>query len=84
MWSVPFNLNLHDAYFAVGMIFNRGKFTSSGYWFNQMYYSNKGPYKRGEAGQTITFENSAVLVHGHMEADTYHPLLNISVIPQVR
>ena len=36
MWSVPFNFNLHDSYFAVGMIFNRGKFTSSGYWFNQV------------------------------------------------
>jgi hypothetical protein len=84
MWSVPFNLNIHDAYFGVGMIFNRGKFTSSSYWFNQMYYSEKGPYKRGHGGQTITFENSAVLVHGTMEDATYHPLLNISVIPQVR
>ena len=48
-----------------------------------MYYSEKGPYKRGSGGQTITFENSAVLVHGHMDGNTYHPLLNISVIPQV-
>lgn len=84
MWSVPFNLNLHNSYFALGMIFNRGKFTSSSYWFNQMYYSEKGPYKRGKGGDTITFENSAVLVHGHMEGSTYHPLLNISVMPQVR
>ena len=29
MWSVPFNFNIHDAYFGVGMIFNRGRFTSS-------------------------------------------------------
>ena len=84
MWSVPFNLNIHDSYFAVGMIFNRGRFASSSYWFNQMYYSEKGPYKRGRGGQSITFENSAVLVHGYMEASTYHPILNISVIPQVR
>ena len=42
MWSVPFNFNIHDSYFAVGMIFNRGRFTSSSYWFNQMYYSEKG------------------------------------------
>ena len=71
-----------------------------------MYYSEKGPYKRGRGGQAsdfnhsvpkapllindklsltqaITFENSAVLVHGYMEESTYHPLLNISVIPQV-
>ena len=43
-----------------------------------------GPYKRGSGGQTITFENSAVVVVGHMEPSTYHPMLNISVIPQVR
>lgn len=47
-----------------------------------MYYSEKGPYKRGRGGQTITFENSAVLAHGYMDDSTYHPLLNISVIPQ--
>ena len=87
MWSVPFNLNLHDAYFAVGMIFNRGRFTSSNYWFNQMYYSEKGPYKRGSARgpkKPVTFENSAVLVYGTMEENSYHPVLNISVLPQVR
>ena len=83
MWSVPFNYNIHDSYFAVGMIFNRGRFTSSSYWFNQMYYSEKGPYKRGHGGQNITFENSAVVVHATMEPSTYHPMLNISVLPQV-
>ena len=83
MWSVPFNFNIHDSYFAVGMIFNRGRFTSSSYWFNQMYYSEKGAYKRGSGGQTITFENSAIVVHAHMEGSTYHPLLNVSIIPQV-
>ena len=83
MWSVPFNYNIHDSYFAVGMIFNRGRFTSSSYWFNQMYYSEKGPYKRGHGGQNITFENSAIVVHATMEPSTYHPLLNISVLPQV-
>jgi len=50
----------------------------------QMYYSEKGPFKRGHGGQSITFENSAVVVHGTMQGSTYHPLLNISVIPQVR
>ena len=48
-----------------------------------MYYSEKGPYKRGHGGQNITFENSAIVVHATMEPSTYHPLLNISVLPQV-
>ena len=48
-----------------------------------MYYSEKGPYKRGYGGQNITFENSAIVVHATMEPSTYHPVLNISVLPQV-
>ena len=48
-----------------------------------MYYGTHGPFKRAEAGQAITFENDKVVVHGFMESDSYSPLLNISVIPQV-
>lgn len=83
MWSVPFNLAVHSSYLAVGMVFNEGRFSSSDYWFNQMYYGTHGPFKRAEAGQAITFENDKVVVHGFMESDSYSPLLNISVIPQV-
>jgi len=83
MWSVPFNLNVHSSYLAVGMVYNEGRFSSSDYWFNQMYYGTHGPFKRAEAGQAITFENDKVVVHGFMESDSYSPLLNISVIPQV-
>ena len=58
MWSVPFNFNLRDSYFAIGLTHNKvkapswavteewylcqGKFENSDYWFNQMYY---GSYK---------------------------------------
>jgi len=48
-----------------------------------MYYGTHGPFKRAEAGQAITFENDKVVVHGFIESDSYSPLLNISVIPQV-
>ena len=57
MWSVPFNLNIHDSYVALGMVYNEGRFGSSGYWFNQMYYGQHGPFKRAAAGNAITFEN---------------------------
>ena len=60
MWSVPFNLNVHSSYLAVGMVYNEGRFSSSDYWFNQMYYGTHGPFKRAEAGQAITFENDKV------------------------
>jgi len=64
-------------------VYNEGRFGSSGYWFNQMYYGENGPFKRASAGKAITFENDKVVVHGFMESDTYTPLLNISVIPVV-
>jgi hypothetical protein len=38
----------------------QGRFTSSDYWFNQMYYGTHGPFKRAQAGQAITFENDKV------------------------
>lgn len=82
MWSVPFNLAVHSSYLALGMVYNEGRFSSSDYWFNQMYYGKHGPFKRIEAGQAMTFENDKIVVHGFMESDTYSPLLNISVIPQ--
>jgi len=83
MWSVPFNLAIHKSYLAIGMVYNEGRFSSADYWFNQMYYGTHGPFKRAEAGQAITFENDKVVVHGFIESDSYSPLLNISVIPQV-
>ena len=60
MWSVPFNLAVHSSYLAVGMVYNEGRFSSSDYWFNQMYYGTHGPFKRAEGGQAITFENDKV------------------------
>ncbi|XP_023334518.1 tereporin-Ts1 [Eurytemora carolleeae] len=82
MWSVPFNFNLRDSYYAIGMVYQKGKFSTSAYWFNQMYYGNNSAYTRSKAGQPVTFSNSRLVVHGFMEAFTYHSILNISVLPQ--
>lgn len=82
MWSVPFNLNLYDTYLGLAMIYNQGTFSSSSYWFKKMYYSNIGPHVRGEGGKIIMYENSHLTIYGYIEAWTYHPMLNISVIPQ--
>jgi len=82
MWSVPFNLNLYDTYLGLAMIYNQGPFSSSSYWFNKMYYSNIGPHVRGLGGKILMYENSHLTIYGYIEAWTYHPMLNISVIPQ--
>ena len=47
----------------VQFLFSR--FSSSDYWFNQMYYGTHGPFKRAEGGQAITFENDKVLFSSH-------------------
>ena len=41
------------------------RFSSSDYWFNQMYYGTHGPFKRAEGGQAITFENDKVRFSSH-------------------
>ena len=36
------------------------------------------------SNQILMYENSHVTIYGYIEAWTYHPMLNISVIPQRR
>ena len=52
MFSVPYNLHLHDAYFAIGI--SELYLNTSGL-FSQIYYY-QGPYSRAEAGQMVEFE----------------------------
>ena len=43
----------------------------------------KWPYVNHQF-QILMYENSHVTIYGYIEAWTYHPMLNISVIPQRR
>lgn len=81
MWSVPFNFNIRDSYYAIGLTHNKGKFPNSAYWFNQMYYGNNSAFKRSRAGRGLHFPGSILNIKGFMEANTYHSILNISVTP---
>ena len=58
------------------MYFHR--FSSSDYWFNQMYYGTHGPFKRAEGGQAITFENDKVHFHCENYQVSYFPLQNFN------
>ena len=40
-----------------------------------------GTFKRGRAGQSIVYQNQDVLISGHLQHYTYHPVLNISMLP---
>jgi len=82
MWSVPFNFNIRDSYYAIGLTHNKGKFSNSDYWFNQMYYGSNSAFKRSPTGRHLTFSSNILDIKGFMEGNTYHSILNISVTPR--
>jgi len=81
MWSVPFNFNIRDSYYAIGLTHNKGKFPNSAYWFNQMYYGSNSAFRRSKAGRGLNFPSNILNIQGFMEGNTYHSILNISVTP---
>ena len=83
MWSVPYNLNFFNAHFGFGMVHLSTKFTRDmlPYWYRRMYEGDPGSFKRGMAGQSLVYKHHDVFILGHLEKDTYSPVLNISVMP---
>ena len=84
MWTIPYNLNFYDAHFAFGMVHLTTKFTRDmlPYWYQRMYKGDDGgTYKSGEAGESLVFKHHHVFILGHLEKDSYQPVLNISVMP---
>ena len=83
MWSMPYNTNFYNAHFGMGMVHLSTKFTRDmlPYWYKRMYDGEPGTFKRGQAGQSIVYKHQDVFILGHLEKDTYHPVLNISVMP---
>ena len=83
MWSIPYNMHFYDAHFGLGMVHLSTKFTRDmlPYWYKRMYEGGPGTYKRSPAGKSIFYKHHDVFVIGHLTANTYHPMLNISVIP---
>ena len=67
----------------MGMVHLSTKFTRDmlPYWYKRMYDGEPGTFKRGQAGQSIVYKHQDVFILGHLEKDTYHPVLNISVMP---
>lgn len=51
------------------------------YWYKRMYDGDPGTFKRGRAGQSIVYKHQDVFILGHLQPDTYQPVLNISVMP---
>lgn len=52
------------------------------YWYRRMYEGDPaGTFKRGKAGQSLVYKHNEVFILGHLEVDTYQPVLNVSVMP---
>lgn len=83
MWSIPYNLNFYNSHFGFGMVHLSTKFTRDmlPYWYRRMYEGDPGTFKRGRAGEDLVFKHQDVFILGHLEPDTYEPVLNISVMP---
>ena len=41
----------------------------------------QGTFKRGRAGDHLVFKHKDVFILGSLEKDSYHPVLNVSVMP---
>ena len=79
MWSIPYNLNIFNSYFAVGMAKLNSRFSSDllPYWYKQMITFREGKhFHRSEAGQDLVFKHKDLFVIGMFQSG-YHPILNI-------
>ena len=85
MWSVPFNLNLHDSCYSMWLVDSTSRHT----WFSAMY---RGQGRAGggglrmerlASGTPLLVTTNHFLVTGHMQPLTYQPLLNISIVPRL-
>ena len=70
-------------HFGFGMVHLSTKFTRDmlPYWYKRMYAGDPGTFRRGRAGDSLVYKHHDVFILGHLEKDTYEPVLNISVMP---
>jgi len=83
MWSVPYNLNIYNSYFGIGVVQLRSRFSRDmlPYWYKQMIENKQGKtFQRGLGGDHLVYKHEQFFVIGEFERG-YHPLLNISLMP---
>ena len=79
MWSIPYNLNIYNSYFGIGVVKMNTRFRRDmmPYWYRQMIGYKKGrSFQRGEGGEDIVYKHQDMFVIAKFEAG-YHPVLNI-------
>ena len=79
MWSVPYNLNFYNSYFAIGIVKLEARSPSDllPYWYKQLLNHKKGTnYIRGKGGEQIVMRHHDFFVVSEFGSG-YHPFLNI-------
>ena len=77
MFSVPFNFNFEENWFAVG-VFSRDKKCDHDL-YHEMYYNNSSHFVRGKAKDgDLIYEHEKVVIKASM-SDTYTPILKVIV-----
>ena len=79
MWSVPYNLNIYNSYFGIGVVQLTTRFTRDmlPYWYKQMIEHKQGrTFQRGVGGGHLVYKHEDFFAIGEFGTG-YHPLLNI-------
>ena len=79
MWSVPYNLNIYNSYFGIGVVQLTTRFTRDmlPYWYKQMIENKQGrSFQRGVGGGHLVYKHEDFFVIGEFGTG-YHPMLNI-------
>jgi len=82
MWSVPYNLNIYNSYFGIGVVQLTTRFTRDmlPYWYKQMIENKQGrSFQRGVGGGHLVYKHEDFFVIGEFGTG-YHPMLNIRYI----
>ena len=79
MWSVPYNLNIYNSYFGIGVVQLTTRFTRDmlPYWYKQIIENKQGrSFQRGVGGGHLVYKHEDFFVIGEFGTG-YHPVLNI-------
>ena len=79
MWSVPYNLNIYNSYFGIGVVQLTTRFTRDmlPYWYKQIIENKQGrSFHRGVGGGHLVYKHEDFFVIGEFGTG-YHPMLNI-------
>lgn len=83
MWSIPYNLNVYNSYYGIGVVHISSRFTRDmlPFWYEEMIGNDQGRlFQRGRAGSPLVFRHADVFIMGNM-GEGYQPVLNITVMP---